>query len=355
MSTMTLPPETRAAEPGPTTAETPPVEHEFPFVTVVMPVRNEEQFIRRSLGSVCEQDYPADRFEVLVVDGRSTDATRALVEERAEAEPVLSVRVVDNPEQYVPTAFNRALDVARGDVVIIVGGHSELDADYVSNSVKAMRETGAACVGGFLRTVGSTVGARAIAKAQSSPFGVGGVTFRTGSAEGAFVDTVAFGAYRASVFDEIGGFDEEFIRNQDDEFNFRLTQAGHQIWFEPAIQATYFSRASLRKLWRQYFQYGKYKVRLIQKRRGVPSWRHLVPVTFVLTLLACVLAAGLGAWLPLALVGGTYLAGCLGASVLAARGDWGTLPWLPPAFVTLHLAYGLGFLAGLWRWRGGWR
>jgi len=201
-------------------------------------------------------------------------------------------------------------------------------------------------------TVGETWMARAIALAQSSLFGVGGVTFRTGRKKPGYVHTVAFGAYRREVFERIGAFDEELVRNQDDEFNFRLIQAGGKIRLDPSIHSVYYSRTDLCGLWRQYFQYGIYKVRVIQKRRAVPSWRYLVPGAFVLGLLGSLLLALITSqpfWVLT--VAGPYAVANGLASLWTARRDGRTLVVLPLAFLTLHLAFGIGCLWGLWRWR----
>lgn len=321
-------------------------------VSVIMPIRNEAMFIERSLGSVLSQDYPAKKLEVLVVDGMSDDDTRNKVANIAACHPEISVMLLDNPHRYMPMAFNVGLQKASGDVIIVIGGHCEISPNYVSQCVKALETTGAQCVGGPMHTIGETTTARGIALALSSRFGVGGVAFRTDSQAGRFVDTVAFGAYRREVFEQIGHFDEEMIRNQDDEFNFRLTQAGGRIWLDPAIRSTYYSRTSLRRLWRQYFEYGLYKVRLIQKRGAVPSWRHLVPASFVLALISSfVLGLTLGnptlQWSVLL----PYFFANAAASIWTARSDWNTLAFLPISFFVLHAAYGIGFLYGLWRWR----
>jgi GT2 family glycosyltransferase len=163
---------------------------------------------------------------------------------------------------------------------------------------------------------------------------------------------LAFGAYRREVFERIGGFDEELVRNQDDEFNFRLTQAGGTIWLDPSIQSVYYSRASLRKLWRQYFEYGFYKVRVIQKRGGVASWRHLVPGAFVLSLCLSLLLALLTRRSRWALsVAGPYGLANAAASLRVGQGQRLMLPLLPVVFMILHFAYGVGFLWGAWQWR----
>ncbi|MGQ9459515.1 MAG: glycosyltransferase family 2 protein [Anaerolineae bacterium] len=322
-----------------------------PFVTVIMPIRNEAAYIARSLGAVLAQDYPHDRMEVLVVDGMSDDGTRGVVAGLQVRHPQFAIRILNNPARIVPTALNLGLRHARGEIIIRVDGHCEIAPDYVHRCVEALQKTSADNVGGLQKAVGEASIGRAIALAIGSPFGVGNARFRYAARPG-WADTVYLGAYRREVFDRIGGFDEELVRNQDDEFNFRLTQAGGKIWLDPSIRSIYHSRACLRGLWRQYFQYGLYKVRVIQKRRGIPSWRHLVPAVFVLGLVGSLFLA-LVTRQPLWALGvaGPYAVANVAASLWTARHDPQALPFLPLAFATLHLAYGLGFLWGLWRWR----
>jgi succinoglycan biosynthesis protein ExoA len=326
-----------------------------PFVTIIMPIRNEADYIQRSLGAALAQDYPTARMQVLVVDGISDDGTRALVEQlraQGETRPHPEILLLDNLARTAPAALNIGLHHARGEVIIRVDGHCAIAPNYVRRCVEVLAETGADCVGGPIATVGATWVARSIALAQSASFGVGGVAFRTVQQTARYVDTLAFGAYRREVFERIGGFDEELVRNQDDEFNFRLTQAGGQIWLDPSIHSEYYSRASLAKLWQQYFEYGFYKVRVIQKRRAVASWRHLVPGLFVLCLAASLALAlvtrkplwALSIAMPYALANGL-------ASVVHARDRLLMLPFLPLTFCVLHLAYGLGFIKGLMYWR----
>ncbi len=329
----------------------------LPQVTIIMPIRNEARFIARSLGAVLAQDYPPQCMEILVVDGMSDDATRKIVQALIDRMRLggdtrcLSISLLDNPARIVPTALNIGLRHARGAVIIRVDGHCEIALDYVRRCVEVLRETGVDCVGGPIVTVGETRVAQAIALGQSSFFGVGGVAFRTGRQRPGYVDTVAFGAYRHEVFERIGSFDEELVRNQDDEFNFRLIQARGKIWLDPSIRSLYYSQTNLRRLWRQYFQYGFYKVRVIQKRGAVPSWRHLVPGAFVLSLLGSLFLALLthSPFLMLG-VGGSYAVASGLASLWIGRRNWWTLPLLPLIFLILHLAYGIGFLLGMWRW-----
>jgi hypothetical protein len=185
---------------------------------------------------------------------------------------------------------------------------------------------------------------------------VGGARFRTGAGAPRYVDTLAFGAYRRDVFDRIGTFDEELVRNQDDEFNLRLTQAGGRIWLDPSIRTTYWSRASVRGAFRQYFEYGAYKVRVAQKRRTLPSGRSLVPALLVGALGAGVVAAVARRDARLAVAPAVaYAAGTVAAAAVEARRDPGAAVLAPPAFAALHLGYGAGVWWGLWRWRRGFR
>ncbi|MEI8078057.1 MAG: glycosyltransferase [bacterium] len=328
-----------------------------PFISVIMPIRNEAEYIRRSLGAVLTQHYPPDRFEVVVVDGMSDDGTRETVREMTATLGTAGppVHLLDNPARIVPPAMNIGLRVVRGEIIIRVDGHCEISPDYFRQCVEILARTGADCVGGPIQTVGETRMARAIATAQSATFGVGGVAFRTGRATPGFVDTVAFGAYHREVFTRIGVFDEELKRNQDDEFNFRLTQAGGRIWLDPAIHSRYFSRAAISSLWSQYYEYGFYKVRVIQKRSAIASWRHLVPAGFILALAGSfLLALVMWDWRWALTVLFPYLVASLSVSILTARHAPRVLPLLPVVFATLHLSYGLGFLwgMGIWWWRG---
>jgi glycosyltransferase involved in cell wall biosynthesis len=248
--------------------------------------------------------------------------------------------------------MNIGISAASGDVILRVDGHTTLPPDYVSRCVKVLQETGSQNVGGAIRTLGSGAVGRAIATAQSSRFGVGGAAFRTGRRSAGPVDTVPFGAFPREVFDRIGDFDVELVRNQDDELNFRLIQAGGTVWFDPGIRTDYFSNQTLRRLWRQYFLYGKYKVRVAQKRHGFASPRYLVPGVFVVATGASLLLAvvrrdprwALAVLAPYAVANGA-------ASVAAARRSGADPVRVAAAYAVLHTSFGTGFLSGLWHWR----
>ncbi len=326
-----------------------------PFVSLLMPVHNEASFIERSLGAVLAQDYPRDRIEVIVADGLSTDATREIIEALAGQHPNLVL--VDNPGKIVSTGLNAALRVARGEIIIRIDGHTVIAPDYCRQGVEALRQTGADNVGGRMNAVSDGSFGRAVALATSSRFGIGNARFHYSDREEE-VDTVYLGCWPSEVFQRVGMFDEEMVRNQDDEFNYRLRAAGGKIMLNPRIKSEYYNRATALSLWRQYFQYGYWKVRVLQKHPGQMSARQFVPPLFVMTLFLLCAAAPffiVGRFLMAAAVT-TYSVLSLGASILAARRcDWRLLPLLPIAFTIIHFAYGSGFLLGMARFWNRWR
>ena len=209
-----------------------------PFVSVIMPVRNEANFIERAIKSILDNDYPAEKVEILVVDGMSDDGTRQTVKRLSEGDS--RVRTLDNPKRIVPAAMNIGIKAARGDLFIRVDGHAEIPANFVTKSVECLREhPDAWVVGGYIETIAHDYTGRAIASAMRSPAGVGDSRFRLGDYEG-WVDTLAFGTHHKWIVEKIGYFDEELVRNQDDEFNLRIILAGGKIWMSRSIQSTYF-------------------------------------------------------------------------------------------------------------------
>ena len=326
------------------------------FVSVLMPVRNDASHIERSLSAVLRQDYPRDRMEIIVADGLSDDGTRDVIEAFQLQNP--NVRLIDNPGKIVSTGLNTALRVAKGEIIIRVDGHCEVASDYVRLCVAHLTEADIDCVGGPLETLGETYVASAIAAAMSSTFGVGGAAFRVGTQADRLVDTVAFPAYKRETIRQAGDFDEELVRNQDDEYNYRVRKLGGRILLSPDIRARYYSRSSLFKLWKQYLQYGYWKVRVMQKHPLQMQLRQFVPALFIIALGALLTTAPflvVNQWLLLAtLIAYTVL--CLAASVsAAAKTDWRLLPLLPIAFTIIHFAYGSGFLLGLIKFWNRWR
>lgn len=317
-----------------------------PRVSVVIPMRNEQRFIERCLEALVTQDYPTDYLEVLIVDGMSTDRSAELAGRFVSI--CSNFQLLRNPQKITPAAFNIGIRHAGGNIIAIVSAHAVLAPNYLSCCVSALKATGADNVGGPMNAVSDTYMGKAIALATSSPFGVGSARFHYAD-KPMWVDTVYMGAYRREVFDRIGLFDEELVRNQDDELNFRLLRAGGKIWLDPEIRSTYYSRSGLRGLWKQYFEYGFWKVRVIQKHGRPASLRHLVPALFVLALIlsALVSVATLSPWWSIAVLV-PYLSAAIATAVtIAARNGWQVLPVLPFAFATMHLAYGGGFIVGL--------
>ncbi len=317
-----------------------------PFISVIVPIRNEEKRIEECLTSIVEQDYGLEHFEVLVVDGMSDDQTVTIV--KRFQKKYANVILLTNPRKYVSFALNAALRVARGELIARVDGHAAIEKDYLTQCVKVKTETGAECVGGQITSVNETRTGRAIALAMSSNFGVGNSRFRTAGHDG-YVDSLAFGVYHRDVFRQIGLFDESMVRCQDDEFNFRLRKHGGRVYLTSRMRCKYYPRSSLKKLWKQYFGYGFFKVRLFQKYPFLMQLRHFVPLAFVLALLGSALLWGLAglAW-PLLSLLLAYSLGCLVFVLrLCARHGFEFVFLLPVIFATLHLSYGAGFLWGL--------
>ena len=323
----------------------------LPYVSVIVPCRNEGRWIAACLDSILGNDYPRQQLEVLVVNGMSSDETRSVVQRYAGSDPC--IRLLDNPRQITPVALNIGIAAARGTVILRMDAHVDYPADYVRSLVRLLEETGADNVGGVCLTQpGSTTAmARAIAVGMSHPVGVGNSWFRIGAAEQRWVDTVPFGCYRKEVFARIGLFDEELVRNQDDEFNLRLIRSGGRILLSPQVVCRYYTRDSLAKLWRMYYQYGYFKPLVVRKVKGVMTLRQLVPPLLV----ACLVAGALAApWSPLAAAAlavlvVSYAAAIVTCSLMAVRKHgWRVALGLCLVFPVLHLSYGLGYLRGLW-------
>ena len=325
-------------------------------ISIIIPIRNEATFIIRCLDSVFDQKgLEGNELEVLIVDGLSTDNTRDIVKEHQKQHSNLIL--LDNPGRIVPKGMNRAYKVAKGDVIIRVDGHCEIATDYVSNCLKYLHEADAAGVGGPMQTIGETPLSETIAVAMSSVFGVGNSFFRTMQGKTMYVDSVPFPAYTREIIAKVGFYDEEMVRNQDDEYNYRIREAGGKLLLAADVQSKYYSRGSIKKLWKQYFQYGYWKVRVLQKHPRQMSLRQFVPPAFVASLIVSLIFALLIPifWFIFAGITGVYLFSNLLASILsAANKDWQHLFLLPIVFAILHISYGLGFLVGLVKFANRW-
>jgi Glycosyl transferase family 2 len=331
-----------------------------PRLGVIMPCRNEEAMIRRSISSVLAFDYPADRMTLSVVDGLSTDTTKAIVEEIAARDP--RVRLLINPDLLPAPALNLAIDSLDCDVVLRVDAHSIYPTDYASRSVAALLETGAQNVGGVWVTVpgAATAAAKAIAFVLAHPFGVGNAEYRTGTRERRWADTVPFGCWRIETLRALGGFTTDIPYGEDDELNGRLRAAGGRILLDPLITSEYVARATLGKFMLMLYRYGRSKPATAVRLGKVTTLRQLVPLIFVLTLAGSTALSLV--WSPILVVGGAAMAAHLfvGVSVAARavmlrRLDLKAALMVPHTLLAGHVAYGMGYFSGLVKQFNPWR
>lgn len=322
-----------------------------PFVSVIVPCWNEERFIKTCLESVLDTDYPKDSLEVLVIDGMSGDGTRAIIQSYRKEKSF--IRLLDNPRKITPAALNLGITNAKGDVIIWMSAHNRYEKDYISRSVLCLSQYEADNVGGIIIATPreETLAGLAIVACLSHPFGVGNSHFRVGTSEPKWVDTVFGGCYRREVFDRIGLFNEKLVRSQDLEFNLRLKKAGGKILLVPEIVSYYYARSDLRSFWKHNWSNGVWAVLPFAYSEVMPvSWRHLVPLIFVTSLLVTAMLGILSAsllWLFFVILG-TYGAASLAtASHIALREqDPRYLILMPLIFGLLHVGYGLGSLWG---------
>ncbi len=324
---------------------------EQPLVSVIIPMRNEAAWLERCLGSVFSQDYPADRTEVIVVDGMSDDGSYETLCELAKNEPRLSV--CRNPARIVPSSLNIAINAAKGDIIARVDSHTTLEPDYLSKGVEILERTGADNVGGPMISIGGGAVGDAIAAAMESRFGIGAYFhYATEERES---DTVYMGMWQRRVFENVGLFDEELVRNQDDEFNYRLRKAGGRIIVSPAMKSAYQNRQSWQKLRRQFYEYGVWKVRVLQKHPGQMSLRHFVPPAFDFSLLSGLLAGVF--WTPPVFAVSAAAVLYLGVMACVSLASQRSIPRGMRMFVALtiiHHAWALGFLVGSVRFATRW-
>lgn len=312
----------------------------MPRVSIMMPLRQEGAGLRRVLEAVTSQDYPGLE-RIVVAVGPGNDQTHDIVAHFAGRFPKLIA--IDNPEGIVSTGLNRALTLIGSEYVVRIDGHCLVPPDYVSRLVATSMATSADCVGPRLQTIGSSTKQRGIAAAMSSPFGVGGARFRTSTKSG-YVDTVPFGLYRRDVFERLGGFSEELVRNQDDEFNSRLRRSGGRIYMDAEVVVDYVPRSSFRALWRQYFQYGYWRLITARFHADPLGPRQLAPATLLLGLALAAILALSGAPALLLVLGVAYagvLLLCGLQSFLFTRSTVVALTGAAAAAL-LHFAYGSG-------------
>jgi glycosyltransferase involved in cell wall biosynthesis len=326
-----------------------PAQQEWPAVSVVMPVRDEERHLAEAVGYVLDQDYPGD-VEVVLAVGPSKDQTAQIAAQLAAADA--RVRIVDNPAGRTPHGLNAAIGTASHTIIVRVDGHGLLSPGYIRRAVEVLDQTGAANVGGIMLAEGETDFERAVARAMTSPLGIGGARFHLGGEAGP-ADTVYLGVFRREVLERLGRYDEHFVRAQDWELNHRIRRAGETVWFTPDLVVTYRPRHNVGALARQFFRSGQWRREVVRRYPDTASPRYLaapaVTAGIGAGLLAGLIAAAGGpGWLAIGwLAPGAYVIGVLAASLVEGRG----LPpraraWLPAVLATMHTSWGLGFVVG---------
>ncbi len=312
---------------------------DFPPVSIILTVLNEESHLRSAIQAALNSDYQGE-IEIVIAVGPSKDHTMQIAREIAAQDS--RVKVINNPSGKTPSGLNAALQNSNHEIVVRIDGHSEIEVDYISKAIATLRRTGAVNVGGVMAAEGVTNFEKAVARAMRSPIGVGAAKFHTGGDEGA-TDTVYLGVFRRSAIEAIGGYDEEFVRAQDWEMNFRLRENGGVIWFSPDLKVTYRPRNSIRKLAKQYFEYGRWRRMVSRTHKGTINFRYLAPpINLVINLVSIVLGTLLA---PIFLIpSATYVLAILLSSAYIGK-SWGERIRLPIVLITMHFSWGFGFIS----------
>ena len=310
----------------------------LPMVSVILPILNEELYLRDAILSILSQDYRGD-FEVVLAVGPSKDRTQEIADQlHSEDKRVI---VVANPSGRTAAGLNAALNASRGSIVVRVDGHAQIPQNYISLAVEILDATGAVNVGGLMAAEGVTTFEKSVAGAMRSPLGVGASRFHTGGEAGE-VDTVYLGVFKKEALQAIGGFDERFTRAQDWELNFRLRSNGGKVYFDPRLHVTYRPRSTIAALAKQYFEYGRWRRVVSRRHKGTINYRYLAPPVALAGFLASIVLGGLLHsifFIPAAI----YLLFVAGASIAIAR-SVAQYIYLLAIIPTMHFAWGAGFI-----------
>jgi glycosyltransferase involved in cell wall biosynthesis len=319
------------------------------MLSVIIPCRNERKHIETCVRSILGQERPQGGIEIIIVDGLSDDGTRKVLESLAKEHPEL--RVVDNPRRVTPCAMNAGIRESQGKYIAILGAHCDYADDYLKTCVDLLNEhPEISCAGGPIISAGKSLFGQAVAAAMSHAVGIGNARHRHPKYEG-YAEGACYPVFRKEVFEKIGLYDEMLVRNQDDELNYRLTKQGGKVFLSPRARSTYFVRETVTSLFRQYFEYGYWRVAVIRKHRMPASFRHLVPPMFLIGLIASLTLAFIvpAGWRLLML-----MAPCIYGLVLCGvglhlshRAGWRVGSLFPIAAATMHIAYAIGFMWGV--------
>lgn len=327
-----------------------------PFVSVVIPCYNEERYIGKVLENLASQ-YQREQYEIIVVDGVSVDRTRQVVAEYIADHPDEQVRLITNPARSIPASLNAGIKHARGEIIVRMDAHSIPSSNYVRRCVELLRDPNNAVVGmpWRIHPGANTLAARAIALAVAHPFGIGDAKYRlqADSPGTQVVDTVPFGAFRKALWQELDGFNEDLLANEDYDFYYRARQRGGSVLLDTSEHCNYFARPTLKALAVQYFRYGSWKAQMIKLHPRSIRWRQLVAPAFVS---ANVFLSALSLWWPPALwilaavvVPYTLLSLLFAFQLSRRAGDLRLMPLISAAFFVIHAAWGSSFLLGLVR------
>ena len=323
----------------------------MPSVSIIVPCYNEKNHIQLLLDAICSQTYPLTLMEVIIADGMSTDGTREIITEWKNDHPDVKLILVDNEKQIIPAALNRAIENAKGEIIVRLDAHSHPYPDYVSRIVSALEGGLGDNVGGAweIRPGDDTWVAYSISRAASHPLGAGDALYRHGK-KAAYVETVPFGGFRKHLWEKLGGFDETLLTNEDYEFNARIIRSGGRVWFDPEIRSIYYSRPTLDGLSRQYWRYGFWKYRMLKRFPSTLRWRQALPPVFVASVLfglcmswnsiiAFLLFVELLLYSFVLIVIGIKLSIKLKKPLLAVG--------IPASIASMHISWGSGFLWSL--------
>ena len=319
-----------------------------PAVSVIIPVLNEERFLKQSVQAILNQNY-SGQFEIILALGPSKDQTNVIAQELAQDK---RIKLVENPSGRTASALNNAIKNSNFDIIVRLDGHAIVDSSYIKNAVKTLLESGADNVGGLMKAEGTNAFEKSVAAAMTSKFGVGNAPFHVGGKSGE-VDTVYLGTFRKSALERVGYFDESFIRAQDWEMNYRIRKTGGKIWFNPELVVSYRPRKNILQLAKQYFEYGQWRKQVTKTYPETVSMRYLAPpVTvsgliagFVLVLFSKILDIS---WLQIGWLAPLVYLTVILLAFLSIGSKIGLLSRLYLLLVlpTMHLSWGVGFLKG---------
>ena len=319
-----------------------------PSVSVIIPVLNEERFLKQSVQAILNQNY-SGQFEIILALGPSKDQTNVIAQELAQDK---RIKLVENPSGRTASALNNAIKNSNFDIIVRLDGHAIVDSDYIKNAVNTLLESGADNVGGLMKAEGTNAFEKSVAAAMTSKFGVGNAPFHVGGKSGE-VDTVYLGTFRKSALERVGYFDESFIRAQDWEMNYRIRKTGGKIWFNPELVVSYRPRKNILQLAKQYFEYGQWRKQVTKTYPETVSMRYLAPpVTvsgliagFVMVLFSKILEIN---WLQIGWLAPMVYLTVILLAFLSIGSKIGLLSRLYLLLVlpTMHLSWGVGFLKG---------